>query len=67
MNEIIAKWDKASDGRWLVSVRCGGHGSEFVGRAVRVIRKDKTSSHETLGAVVQDYGQGDVCLFEVVS
>ena len=50
-----------------MSVRCGGHGEELVGQTIPVKKKNKQTSYETLGAVVKDYGPGDVCIFKVKS
>ena len=64
---MVGTWDKLDDGSWGVQVRCGGRGAEMVGQMIVVRRKDKTTSNETLGALVADYGQGDVAVYRVAS
>jgi hypothetical protein len=57
-----AKWTRQDD-QFLVQVRCGGRGSEFVGRAAEVARKNGGWDRVVLGDLVEDFGAGDVCLF----
>jgi len=64
---MVAAWDKLDDGSWGVMVRCGGRGASMVGQVVVARRRDKTTSNVTLGALVADYGQGDVCVYRVAS
>jgi hypothetical protein len=64
---VVANWDRLDDGSWGLSVRCGGHGAEMVGQLVTARRKDRSTSTERLGALVQDYGHGDVCVYRVQS
>lgn len=66
MKLVNAKWDqKTEDGKWLVSVRCGGRGESMVGQIVTVRSKDGRWTNVTLGRLVQDYGPGDVAIFEL--
>jgi hypothetical protein len=67
MTSNVGSWDKLSDGSWGVMVRCGGRGTEMVGQTVVVRRKDRSTSNVMLGALVADYGQGDVAVYQVAS
>ncbi len=63
MMKTTAEWTY-QDGRWAISVKTGGRGTRFVGRTVVVVRKDRTRTIETLGALIEDYGTGDVAVYE---
>ncbi len=62
---MTGTWDKLDDGSWGVMVRCGGRGVEMVGHTIVVRRRDRSTSNETLGELVADYGLGDVCVYRV--
>lgn len=46
-----------------VSVRCGGHGAEMIGRQASLCEQGKPMQVVVLTRLVKDYGEGDVCLF----
>lgn len=60
---LDGKWERLDDGAWGVSVRCGGRGEAMVGRDVHVATRDKRMTVVTLGALVRDYGRGDVAIY----
>jgi len=60
------KWEMV-DGEWCVSVRVTGADrsglAALAGAAVPVQKKDRSIDMVYLGAVVRDYGDGDVTIF----
>jgi hypothetical protein len=62
---VEGKWDRHGD-QFVASIRCGGRGGEYVGRQARLRSKAKDYTFITLGRVVEDFGAGDVVLFEVI-
>ena len=61
----IGEWVKLPDGSWGIEVRVGGRGAKFVGRALRVKKKDRTYSRQVLGDLVEDFGVDDVARYRV--
>ena len=56
-----AKWSSKT----TVDIRCGGHGKEHVGKTVYAMSKKGTRKAVKLVKLIEDYGHGDVCEYEV--
>lgn len=61
---LEGKWDTKVGNKWRVSVRVGGKGQEYVGQVIPVSGKNGRAAVR-LEKVVEDYGPGDVCIYEV--
>ena len=64
-NVLAGKFEAKTGEVWTVSVRVGGNGAEHIGAACRCKRNDGSWATVTLGRLVEDYGDGDVAIFEV--
>lgn len=47
-----------------VSLRVGGHGQEYVGQTVPAKTKSGNTKYVRLTKVIEDYGEGDVVVFD---
>lgn len=61
---LEGKWDSKHGDKWWVSVRVGGKGAQHVGQVIPVNGKNGRAAVR-LEKLIQDYGDGDVAIFEV--